>query len=72
MQPDAPAKNTIPRLNIVGCGRAAGSLARLWLQADAVTIGAVLNRGRASSERAVQALGAGEPAESIAAMSAAD
>lgn len=65
-------KQPTPHLNIVGCGRAAGSLARLWLQAGAVTIGAVLNRSLASSERAVQALGAGVPTQSLAAMPAAD
>jgi predicted short-subunit dehydrogenase-like oxidoreductase (DUF2520 family) len=72
MLPDAPAEQRAPRLNIVGCGRAAGSLARLWLQAETLTIGAVLNRSRASSERAVRALGTGEPAVSIAAMPAAE
>lgn len=72
MQPDASAGHRLPRLNIVGCGRAAGSLARLWLQANTLTIGAVLNRSRASSERAVQALGTGEPAETVAALPAAD
>jgi predicted short-subunit dehydrogenase-like oxidoreductase (DUF2520 family) len=72
MLSDALAAQPAPRLNIVGCGRAAGSLARLWLQAETLTIGAVLNRSRASSERAVRALGTGEPAVSIAAMPAAE
>ena len=48
-----------PTLNIVGCGRAAGSLARLWSQSAAVRLAAVLNRSRASSERAVERVGAG-------------
>jgi predicted short-subunit dehydrogenase-like oxidoreductase (DUF2520 family) len=46
-------------INIIGCGRAAGSLARLWLQAGSPGIGAILNRSRSSAARAVQSLGAG-------------
>lgn len=54
-----------PRINIIGCGRAAGSLARLWRESGAVDIGGVVNRSTASSERAVRLLGAGQVAESI-------
>ncbi len=48
------------RINIIGCGRAAGSLARLWQQAACVHIGGVLNRSFASSRSAVSAIGAGK------------
>ena len=36
-------------INIIGCGRAAGSLARLWLQSGSARIGCVLNRSREST-----------------------
>lgn len=72
MTTDSPRQRAIPRLNIVGCGRAAGSLARLWLQAGAVAIGGILNRSRSSSEAAVRALGAGKAPDGIADMPAAD
>ncbi len=60
------------RINIVGCGRAAGSLARLWLQADAVLIGDVLNRSMQSSQAAIKLVGAGTVAESLTSMGRAD
>lgn len=61
-----------PVLNIIGCGRAAGSLARLWLQARALRIGSLKNRCLASTEKAVRHIGAGVPSESIEAMQRAD
>jgi len=60
------------RINIIGCGRAAGSLAKLWLQADSVTIGDVLNRSEQSTRQAVNRLGAGRAARGIESMEAAD
>ena len=65
-QPDSPI------LNIIGCGRAAGSLARLWSQAAALQLAAVLNRSRASSERAVKHIGGGFAVDRIADMPSAD
>jgi predicted short-subunit dehydrogenase-like oxidoreductase (DUF2520 family) len=59
-------------LNIVGCGRAAGSLARLWLEAGAVSLCQVMNRSPDSTARAVQTLGAGQAADSVGAMPTAD
>ena len=52
-------------INIIGCGRAAGSLAQLWGQAACVGIGGVLNRSEESSMRAVGKLGAGTALSSI-------
>lgn len=52
-------------INIIGCGRAAGSLAQLWGQADSVGIGGVMNRSRESSQRAVKKLGAGTVMSSL-------
>jgi len=61
-----------PRINIIGCGRAAGSLARLWVQANTVTIGDVSNRSEASSRLAVHNIGAGNAVNIIAEMEPAD
>ena len=47
------------RINIIGCGRAAGSLASLWGQAGCVAIGGIMNRSRQSTQKAVTGLGAG-------------
>lgn len=46
-------------LNIIGCGRAARTLARLWLQAGAVRVGGVLNRSADSARAACDFIGAG-------------
>jgi predicted short-subunit dehydrogenase-like oxidoreductase (DUF2520 family) len=59
-------------INIIGCGRAAGSLARLWRQAGCVVIGDVLNRRRGSAERAVEAVGQGRAVAQITDMRPAD
>jgi predicted short-subunit dehydrogenase-like oxidoreductase (DUF2520 family) len=60
------------RINIIGCGRAAGSLARLWGQAGSVHIGGVCNRSLQSSRKAVEGLGAGTPVVSLNQFKAAD
>jgi len=60
------------RINIIGCGRAAGSLARLWVQANTVSIGDVSNRSEASSRQAVNRIGAGNAVSNIADMEPAD
>jgi predicted short-subunit dehydrogenase-like oxidoreductase (DUF2520 family) len=62
----------VKRINIIGCGRAAGSLARLWLDASALAVGDVLNRGRESTIAAVAALGEGTAARRIDSMRAAE
>lgn len=59
-------------INIIGCGRAAGSLAQLWSQAGSVEISGIVNRSLASSERAVEMLGSGKPLPSLAALEPAD
>jgi len=71
MNPES-GKAAAPALNIIGCGQAAGSLARLWLQAGTVRVRGVLNRSLPSSERAVQQIGAGSPATKLSAMGPAD
>lgn len=48
-----------PRLNIIGCGRAAGTLALLWRMRRVVRIGAILNRSADSAQAAVARLGQG-------------
>jgi predicted short-subunit dehydrogenase-like oxidoreductase (DUF2520 family) len=67
-----PATGQRPRVNIIGCGRAAGSLARLWRQADATRLGEVLNRSSASTQGAVRAIGAGTPVARLDQMRPAD
>jgi predicted short-subunit dehydrogenase-like oxidoreductase (DUF2520 family) len=62
----------LKRLNIIGCGRAAGSLARLWSQAGALRVGSVLNRSEKSTRAAVASLGAGTAASEPGAMGAAE
>lgn len=61
-----------PRINIIGCGRAAGSLARLWLAAGSVSIGDVVNRSEGSTRNAVRLMGAGAVRPDIAQMRRAD
>ena len=63
---------SLKTINIIGCGRAAGSLARLWNQAETVAIGDVLNRSRGSTVSAVRKVGAGRAAEGIPDMGHAD
>lgn len=60
------------RLNVIGCGRAASTLARLWREQGQCRIGRVVNRTLASSRRAVEFLGDGEPADSLLGLPVAD
>lgn len=53
VQPDRPV------LNIVGCGRAARTLAKLWADAAPCVIGSVLTRSLASAQDAVSFIGQG-------------
>ena len=59
-----PRADSLPTLNVIGCGRAAGSLVRLWLQAGVAQIGALLNRSQPSTQLAAQRIGAGADAQS--------
>jgi len=67
-----PNSALAPKLNVIGCGRAGGTLTRLWLEAGAVTAAAVLNRSRESSQRAVRNIGDGFAVDDVAAMPPAD
>jgi predicted short-subunit dehydrogenase-like oxidoreductase (DUF2520 family) len=60
------------RINIIGCGRAAGSLARLWVQSGSVEIGDIANRSEASSLNAAAMIGAGTAVSGIGQMRPAD
>lgn len=60
------------KINIIGCGRAAGSLARLWMQGRDFEVGGILNRSIASAQRAVDLVGGGVAARSIEDMPNAD
>lgn len=68
-KPDSPS---VPTLNVIGCGRAGGTLLKLWLEAGTVRTGAVLNRSRASSQRAVMNIGDGFAVDAVDAMPPAD
>ncbi len=59
-------------LNIIGCGRAGRSLARLWVRRGLLRIGGVLNRSLQSSRGAVEFLGTGTPAADYAELPPAD
>ena len=60
------------RINLIGCGQAAGSLARLWVQAGSVTIGGVINRSEVSTRKAVQKMGGGNAVKNLADMEPAE
>jgi predicted short-subunit dehydrogenase-like oxidoreductase (DUF2520 family) len=59
-------------LNVVGAGRVGQTLARLWAQSRFFTVSAVLDGSYSGAVEAVQFIGCGEPAQSVAAMSEAD
>lgn len=50
----------IDRLHVLGCGRAARTLARLWVEQNLFEIGQVQNRSMASAEDAVEFIGQGQ------------
>ncbi len=56
---------TAPLLHVLGGGRAAQSLARVFLEREAVRIGQVCNRSLGSARKAVDFIGAGQPMESL-------
>jgi len=62
----------VKRINIIGCGRAAGSLANLWRQSQSLEIGDVLNRSAQSTAKAIKIIRAGKAALSIDTMQTAD
>jgi len=51
-------------MNILGCGKAARTVARAWIQAGLVEVQAVCNRSRSSAEDALRFLGQGRPVNS--------
>lgn len=62
----------VPTINIIGCGRAAGTLARLWVHNGGFRVGGVLNRSPRSTGRAVAELGAGDALEAASDFRPAD
>jgi len=62
----------VTRLHIVGCGRAARTLARLWHEAGLFEIGALVNRSLESSQAAAAFIGAGRAAETLPSIAAGD
>lgn len=59
-------------LNIIGCGRAGGTVASALAATGQVRIGQVLNRSQASAARAVGLLGAGEATDHLTALQPSD
>lgn len=59
-------------LNIIGCGRAGGTVASALARTPFVTIGQVLNGSPSSTHKAVARLGSGEAVETIGAFSKPD
>lgn len=55
-------------LNLIGCGRAARTLARLWHEAGVLAIGDVLTTSADSARAACAGVGAGTPADGLDAM----
>ena len=62
----------IPRLHVLGAGRTARTLARLWHEAGALRIGQVCNRSLASARDAVAWIGDGTPVEAFGELDRAD
>lgn len=62
----------IPSINIIGCGRAASSLAGLWREAGVVRVSCIMNRSAASSALAASRIGAGRPVSRLDSMEPAD
>lgn len=59
-------------LHIVGCGRAGRTLARLWAESGAFSIGQVVNRGVDSARSAVEFIGQGRAADRLEGIGADD
>ncbi|MGL1832053.1 Rossmann-like and DUF2520 domain-containing protein [Rhodocyclaceae bacterium SMB388] len=59
-------------LNIIGCGRAARTLARLWSHSGSLQVQDVLTRSAASAVEACAFIGAGQPVDVLAHMRPAD
>lgn len=62
----------LPRLNIIGAGRAGRTLVRAWHEAGVVNVGEVLNRSLASAQAACDFIGAGCAVASHAELKPAD
>ncbi|MDP5007834.1 MAG: DUF2520 domain-containing protein, partial [Glaciimonas sp.] len=63
---------TKPTLNIIGCGKLAQTLAKLWTTSSTIKLQSVLNQTPASAQRAVEFIGVGQPIATLAAMRPAD
>ena len=61
-----------PRLHLLGAGRTARTLARLWQEAGVLRIGQVRNRSLDSALRAVAWIGQGRAVEEFAAIDPED
>jgi len=64
--------NTIPTLNIIGCGKLGMTLGRLWNDCAVFAIGQVLNRTQESARHATDFMHAGTPVNGFAELHPAD
>lgn len=70
--PTLPEAGGIERITIIGSGRLAVGLGRLWASAGILRVADVLGRSAASAERAVEAIGAGRAVSDYARLGPAD
>ncbi len=70
--PDLAVNETLPALNIIGCGRLAKTLARLWHSRNTLAIKQVLNRTPVSGEAATDFIGAGSAVATAAELGEAE
>ncbi|MCB1907827.1 MAG: DUF2520 domain-containing protein [Rhodocyclaceae bacterium] len=61
-----------PRINLVGCGRVARSLGRLWSSSGTLAIGGLYSRSASSARSAAEFIGAGRPCDRLAEIGTAD
>jgi predicted short-subunit dehydrogenase-like oxidoreductase (DUF2520 family) len=62
----------IKTINIIGCGRAAGSLAGLWQKTGTLRVSCIMNRSEASTRAAIDRIGDGRAVSDLADMEPAD
>jgi predicted short-subunit dehydrogenase-like oxidoreductase (DUF2520 family) len=62
----------VKTLNIIGCGKVGGALAKVWTERDVFRVRSVLNQSLSSAQRAVAFLGEGRAVESYDRLGPAD
>lgn len=65
-------RDHVKTLNIIGCGKAGGALAKVWTSCDAFRVRDVLNRSLGSGQRAVALIGEGRAVDGYDGLDSAD